>query len=171
MEAEVVRDSVLSLAGELDLGIGGPGFMEYSVKAAPGTTTNTYTPVVGVGPGFNRRKLYRAWPRGGRSGLLDALDCPDPSATAPARAVTNTPLQALAMLNNAAMLRGAEGFAARLEREAGDVEARIVLAYRLAYGRAPSAEEIGIARAVVEKHGLAVLTRAIFNSNEFLFVE
>ncbi len=171
MEAEEVRDAVLSLSGQLKLTLGGPGFMEYSVKAAPGTTTNLYTPVDPIGEQFNRRTLYRAWARGGRSGLLDALDCPDPSATAPARAVTNTPLQALAMLNNAAILRSSDAFAKRLEREAQGTESRIELAYRLAYGRRPTEEEIALARKVVEAHGLNVLTRAIFNSNEFLFVE
>ena len=105
------------------------------------------------------------------SGLLDALDCPDPSATAPARSVTNTPLQALAMLNNATILRAADAFAARVERQANDTAARVTLAYRLAYGRAPSADELQAARRAVEENGLSVLTRALFNSNEFLFVE
>ena len=171
MEAETVRDTVLTLAGQLNPALGGPGFMEYSVKAAPGTTTNTYTPVDAVGEQFNRRTLYRAWARGGRSGLLDALDCPDPSVTAPARSVTNTPLQALAMLNNATILRSADAFARRLDRQADGIDAKIVLAYRFAYGRAPSANEQSLARRAVETHGLSVLTRALFNSNEFLFVE
>ncbi len=43
-------------------------------------------------PGLDRRTLFRAWARGGRSPLLDAFDCPDPSTTAPRRAVTTTPL-------------------------------------------------------------------------------
>ena len=103
--------------------------------------------------------------------MLDALDCPDPSATAPARAVTSTPVQALALMNNATMLRAADGFARRVEHEAPDVEGRIVRAYRLAYGRAATAEEIAAARPAVVAHGMSVLTRAILNSNELLFIE
>jgi hypothetical protein len=103
--------------------------------------------------------------------LLDVFDCPDPSATAPTRAVTTTPLQALALSNNSFVLRLADQFAERLRCEAGErAEHQVRLAYRLAYGRLPREEEISLAKRVVEKNGLAVLTRAIFNSNEFLYV-
>ena len=44
----------------------------------------TVTPVDVAAPGLSRRTLYRTWARGGRSGFLDAFDCPDPSTTAPA---------------------------------------------------------------------------------------
>jgi hypothetical protein len=172
LEAETIRDAMLSVAGQLNPAMGGPGFQEYRITRAPGTTTNTYTPVEAIGDEFNRRTLYRTWARGGRSGLLDALDCPDPSTTTPRRAVTTTPLQALAMLNNALVLRLADRFAERLERETGaDVERQITRAYLLAYGRLPADDELALARRVVDKHGLDVLARAIFNSNEFLYVD
>ena len=61
-------------------------------------------------------------------GLLDALDCPDPSTTTPRRAVTTTPLQALVMLNNALVLQLADRFAERLVREApGSVDRQVRL--------------------------------------------
>jgi hypothetical protein len=172
LEAESVRDAMLAVAGVLDPRLEGPGFREFAVTNAPGTLTNQYTPVVAVGPEFARRTLYRTWARGGRSGFLDALDCPDPSTTAPRRAVTTTPLQALALLNNALVLDLADRLSARLSREVGDdPERQVDRAYQLCFGREPDSDEREDARAVVEAHGPSVLARALFNSNEFLYVD
>jgi hypothetical protein len=132
----------------------------------------SYLPADPIGPEFNRRSIYRVWTRGGRSGLLDAFDCPDPSTTSPKRAVTTTPLQALALLNNSFVLRMADALTRRVEREAGPTAAeRITRAYQLAYGRDPGASELKIAQRIVGMHGPGVLARAIFNSNEFLYVD
>jgi mono/diheme cytochrome c family protein len=170
LEAEAVRDSVLAVAGELNAQRGGPGFQDCHEVLRSGTYT--YEPADPVGDAFNRRSVYRVWTRGGRNPLLDTFDCPDPSTTSPKRAVTTTPLQALALLNGSFVLRMAEQFAARVEREAGDDATRQAsLAYHLAFGRAPADQELTEAAAIVERHGLAVLARAMFNSNEFLFVD
>jgi hypothetical protein len=163
---------MLAVSGALDLRAGGPGFREFAVTQAPGTLSHLYTPVEAVGPEFDRRTIYRTWARAGRSGFLDAFDCPDPSTTAPRRSVTTTPLQALALLNNTLTLRLADRFADRLRREAGDDPARRVeRAYRLAFGRAPDDAEREQAGRVIASYGPAVLARALFNSNEFLYVD
>jgi hypothetical protein len=172
LEAEAVRDATLSAAGRLDLHLGGPGFQEYQAVKAEGTNTYLYKPMDLANDAFNRRTLYRTWSRGGRSRLLDVLDCPDPSTTSPARVVTTTPLQALAMLNHAFVLRMADIFSERVVKDVGpDLDNQIAWAYRIAYARRPTEEELTTARRVVEKHGLAILARAIFNSNEFLYVD
>ena len=172
LEAESVRDAMLAVSGALDLRLGGPGFREFVVSQAPGTITNQYKPLLDAGRDQDRRTFYRTWARGGRSGFLDAFDCPDPSTTAPRRPVTTTPLQALAMLNNALVLRLSDRFADRLEHDAGrDVGRQIERAYQLALSRAPTTAELELCRAVVMRHGLAVMARAIFNCNEFLYVD
>jgi hypothetical protein len=172
LEAEMVRDAMLRVAGRLDLRLGGPSFRDFKLTVAPGTLANLYAPADAAGAGPARRTLYRAWARGGHSRLLDALDCPDPAATAPSRAVTTTPLQALALLNNALVLRLSRDFADRVRREAGpDPEAQVRHAYRLALGRPPDADELARATAAVRQDGLPVLGRALFNSNEFLYVD
>jgi Protein of unknown function (DUF1553)/Protein of unknown function (DUF1549)/Planctomycete cytochrome C len=172
LEAEAVRDAALSVAGQLNERMGGPGYQEFRLKNAPGTTTNNYESADSVGLEFNRRTLYRAWARGGRNKLLDTLDCPDPSTTAPRRAVTTTPQQALALMNDAFILRLSKRFAERIKREAGpDKERQIQRAYQLAYGRLANAEEIAIVRNLMKNNGLEVLARALFNSNEFLYVD
>jgi hypothetical protein len=172
LEAEVLRDALLRVAGQLNLRMDGPGFQDFTITQAPGTPATFFTPLHREGPEFNRRTLYRTWARGGGNPLLDTFDCPDPSATAPRRAVTTTPLQALALLNNALALQMARLFAQRLEREAGrDIDMQIDRAYLLAFGRLPGATERQVARQAVQQHGLVVLTRAIFNSNEFVYVD
>jgi hypothetical protein len=172
LEAETFRDAVLSITGELNERVGGPGFQEFNLKQAVGTVTNNYAAADQTGNEFNRRTLYRAWARGGRNKLLDTLDCPDPSTTAPRRAVTTTPLQALALMNNIFVLRQAKVLANRIQREAGsDAAAEIGLAYELAFGRPATAEEIEVIRQKLGKDRLEVLTRALLNSNEFLYVD
>ncbi len=170
LDAEVVRDTMLSIAGEINPQRGGPGFRDCKEVLRSGTYT--YEPADPIGAEFNRRSIYRVWTRGGRSALLDTFDCPDPSTTSPRRAVTTTPIQALTLLNSSFVLRMADAFAARIEREAGsDAKSRVTRAYQLAFSRDPTGEELAVACPSVERHGLAVLTRAIYNSNEFLYVD
>jgi len=170
LEAEAVRDATLVVAAELNSAGGGPGFRDTRQVLRSGSYS--YVPTFNVEPEYMRRSVYRTWIRGGRNGLLDVFDCPDPSTTSPKRAVTTTPLQALALLNNAFVLRMAERFALRIEAEAGaNAEDRVTRAYQLAYGRDPTDEERNVAAKVVSEHGTATLTRAIVNSNEFLYVD
>jgi hypothetical protein len=172
LEAEMVRDAMLAVSGGLDTRLGGPGYRDQEAVKAEGTPAMLYVAVDPGTPGLNRRTLFRAWARGGRSTLLDAFDCPDPSTTAPRRAVTTTPLQALALLNNALVLHLSDTLAARLAREAGtEPGAQVDLAYRLAFGRLPDPDERAKAVAVVGRFGASTLARAIFNSNEFLYVD
>jgi uncharacterized protein DUF1553/uncharacterized protein DUF1549/cytochrome c len=170
LEAEAVRDSVLFVAGQLNDTHGGAGYQDFKVVVRGATFG--YTPIDSDDPTVQRRSIYRTWTRGGRSPLLDVLDCPDPSTVAPRRAVTTTPLQALSILNNSFVLRMADRLAERVKKDVGDDPTRqIVRAYALAYGRSPTNDEIKTALPVVETHGLSVLCRAIFNSSEFLYVD
>jgi hypothetical protein len=170
IEAEAVRDSILSVAGQLNDAPGGPGYQDFKLTVRG--ATHYYAPNDADDPALYRRSIYRTWARSGRNGLLDALDCPDPSTVSPRRALTTTPLQALSMMNNAFVLRMADRFAERLEKEAGnDLARQIARAFELAYGRPATAAEIAAARPVIVQHGLPIFCRAIFNSNEFVFVD
>jgi Protein of unknown function (DUF1553)/Protein of unknown function (DUF1549)/Planctomycete cytochrome C len=172
LEAEMVRDAMLAISGRLDKTLGGPSFFDQTVTRASGTNIETHVEVDPSKPGLGRRTLYRAWVRGGRSGLLDAFDCPDPSTTAPRRAVTTTPIQALALMNNSLVLYLSDTFADRLAREAGpDAGSQVDRAFRLAFGRKPDVEERDRALKLVEKFGASTLARVLFNSNEFLYVD
>lgn len=170
LEAESFRDSVLAVSGQLDRQVGGPGFRDFSVSSAG--NNETYTVQEAVGPGFNRRSLYRMAVRTGTSPLLDILDCPDPSVATPRRSVTSTPLQALALLNGPFSEYYAARFAERIAAETtSDPSSQARRAYALAFARLPNDDEESFAGRFIAKHGLTQFCIVLFNANEFLFVE
>ena len=170
LDAETCRDAVLAVSGELDLSIGGPGYRDFKVSSMG--DNETYTVFDALGPGFDRRSLYRTNVRTGTSPFLDVLDCPDPSVPTPRRSTTSTPLQALTLLNDAFIEHYAGCFAERLERAVPEGAAnRVRRAYSLALGRPPSDEECAFADRFAAEYGLAQFCVVLLNSNEFMFVD
>jgi len=169
LEAESVRDAILAVAGVLNDEVGGPGYYDFTTYIH---NTQFYELVDPIGASFNRRSLYRSWARSGRSPFLDVFDCPDPSAKSPRRAVTTTPLQSLALLNNSFVLRMADRFAERLRAEhPDDVPAQIDRAFELVYSRGASEAERQQGAEFIRSHGLPAYCRVLLNTNEFLYVE
>jgi len=169
LDAESLRDAVLVVAGEFNPRMGGPGFHDFKTFTF---NSQFYEPVDPIGFEFNRRTLYRTWVRSGRNEFLDVFDCPDPSTTTPRRAVTTTPLQALALLNNPFTFRMAERLVNRARHEAGENTGnQIATIYTLALSRAPRPDELALATDFATQHGLAAFARVLFNSNEFLYVD
>ena len=167
LDAEAIRDAVLSVSGVLDLRAGGPGF---SAFAANSNYVRLYEPKQTFGPDDWRRTIYMTKIRMRHDGTFGAFDCPDAGQVTPKRSRSTTPLQALNLLNSPFMEEQAGLFAARLSKDAPAVEAQITRAFRLAFSRPPSPEELNDAQQLVARHGLPALTRALLNSNEFLFL-
>jgi hypothetical protein len=165
IEAEAVRDAVLAVSGKLNPQRGGPGFEDFTYEEA---YAPIYRYLTADEPRLWRRSIYRYIVRTTPSRFLTTLDCPDPANVTPRRNVTTTPLQSLALYNNDFMLRQARYFAERIEREGGDPVGR---AYAIAFGRAPSEEEKALAAAFIEKESLFAFCRALFNANEFVYVD
>ncbi|MFO0800166.1 MAG: DUF1549 and DUF1553 domain-containing protein [Gemmataceae bacterium] len=164
LEAELLRDAVLSVSGKLDLTMYGPGFDLFE----PNTNyVRVYTPKTKFGPAEFRRMVYQHRPRMQPDDTFGAFDCPDGGQVAPRRNVSITPLQALNLLNSPFVVQQAGFFAARVEKDADPVAS----AFRLAFQRAPRAEELAAARELVAKHGLPALCRALLNANEFVFLD
>ena len=159
---------MLSVAGAMNPTVGGPGFHDFRTFTF---NSQFYEPLDPVGYAFNRRTIYRTWVRSGRNEFLDVFDCPDPSTTAPRRAVTTTPLQALALLNNSFTLRMAANLAAWAARDASDLDQQLTRIYDLGLNRKPDAEELAEARSFVAAHDLTALCRVLFNTNEFLYID
>ena len=104
-----------------------------------------------------------------RSALLDSLDCPSPSITAPKRRNTTTPLQALSLMNDSFVQRQANRFCQRVESASGTNRgAQISLAYRLAFGRVPTAKEELEANQQCRDSGLESFCWVLLNASEFL---
>ncbi|MCH2210996.1 MAG: DUF1553 domain-containing protein [Fuerstiella sp.] len=170
LEAECVRDAMLAVSGTLNTQAGGPGFVDVSIVSNNGTTY--YTPVFTDSEDTFRRTVYRFNPRGGRSALLDTFDCPDSASTAPRRAVTTTPLQALSLLNNSFVLHMSALFAERVRKDVGDAASdQVSRAWQLAVARLPTDQERQLSLTLVSEHGLPALCRGLFNTSEFVLIE
>ena len=169
LEAEPLRDAILFVSGKLDPRMGGPGFDLFEPN---GNYVKVYTPKKEFGPAEFRRMIYLQKPRMQLDDTFGVFDCPDGGQIAPKRNASTTPLQSLNLLNSAFMLQQAGFLAERVAREAGtDPIARVKLAFRLILQRLPSEKEATAAEKLVRDHGLAALCRALYNTNEFVFIE
>jgi hypothetical protein len=172
LEAEVVRDAVLSVTGKLDLTMGGPGWQDFVIEHPDHSPHYEYGLADPNDTKTWRRSVYRFIVRSQTQPWMTALDCADPSMRVDKRNESLSPLQALALLNNGFMLTQAQHFAARLEREKpNDPTEQIVRAHWLAFGRAPSAAEQTKYETFAKAHGLVNLCRVLFNLNEFAFAD
>jgi hypothetical protein len=171
LEAEAVNDSVLSVAGKLDLTMGGPGFQDFVIDKPQHSPHYEYDHHDVEDPKSHRRSVYRFIVRSQPQPFLTVLDCADPSMSVASRNETVNALQALAMRNNRLTVAMAKHFATRVAKEATTPPAQINLAFRLALGRPPSSNEAEAMSGYVREHGLTNLCRLIFNLNEFNFVD
>lgn len=168
LEAEPIRDTILAASGVLDLKMGGPG---YNVFKPNDNYVRVYDPKDEFGPEEWRRMIYQYKPRMEQDETFGIFDCPDGAQNQPKRNESTTPLQALNLLNSPFMLQQAELFAERLKEEANAPAAQAERAFRLAYARNPGPEEEAAATEFIQEHGLVLFCRAIYNTNEFLYLE
>jgi mono/diheme cytochrome c family protein len=171
LDAEEVRDAVLAVSGKLDLTMGGPGYEPFRFKDDHSPVYDHTAADKINDPKTYRRTVYRFTVRSVPNPFLDCLDCADPNVNTPVRNTTLTALQALALMNDPFILKQAEYFAERLEKTADEPDKRVEAAYRLAFGRPPTAEERDAVAAYAKKHGLAKACRVLFNADEFVFVD
>ena len=171
LDAESIRDAVLSASGRLDRTMGGPSVRQFTL--GPGvhvTPTVDYSKYDWDSPGSGRRSVYRFLFRTLPDPFMDVFDAADASQLTPSRNASITPLQALAMLNDPFVIRHSEHFARRLEGLAPDDEGRVRAAFALALGRAPEPDEAREWAEYAARHGMANFCRMLLNSSEFLFV-
>ena len=167
LEAENIRDAMLAVAGNLNLKMYGRGFNLFHQRGG----LSGFTPVEVLTPENSRRMVYAHKVRREPDAVFGAYDCPDAGQSTARRRESTTPIQALNLLNSRFTLQQAATFASRLAAECGpEPAAQVQRAYQLAFGRPPLPEELQDASAIVKTHGAAPLCRALFNSNEFLFI-
>ncbi len=167
LEAEPIRDCMLAVTGQLDRTIGGPGFSAFEVELE---NVRHYFPKKDYGPADWRRMIYMTKVRQEKDSVFGVFDCPDASQVTPKRSRSTTPLQALNLLNSRFVLQQAEMLAERLKNSDDKVTAQVQLAYQLCCNRQASTEETASAVRFIEQQGLHQFTRAMLNSNEFLFI-
>ncbi|MEM9941545.1 MAG: DUF1553 domain-containing protein, partial [Planctomycetota bacterium] len=172
LEAETIRDSMLAVSGNLDLKRPNGSFVAHVGEGSVGLSVfepeirKIEEPV---------RSVYLPRIRSVLPEMLDLFDAPDASLVMGAREETNTPLQALYMLNNPFSIDQAKGFAKRVLQKPPNE--RLRFAYVTAFGREPTESEADLAKQFMDKnkhHGIekAMLAycQALISSTEFITI-
>lgn len=167
LQGEAIRDAMLAISGQLTLTMGGPGFDLLDKRGG----LSGFQPIERFRDDGLRRMIYAHKVRRERDAIFGAFDCPDGGQSAPQRRESTTAIQALNLFNSLFVIEQSSEFARSVIAQVGeDTAVQVNRVYQRALSRDPHPDEFAEARDVVEQHGLATLCRAIFNSNEFLFV-
>jgi len=157
LPAEMIRDTALAASGLLNGEIGGPSVLPYQPKGlweemafGEGFSAQSYEQ--SHGKDLYRRGMYTFWKRTVPPASLATFDAPDREKCTARRAQTNTPLQALVLLNDPTYVEASRALAQRALLEGGrDDTSRLAFAFRLATARKPAGKEIGVLRGLLEK--------------------
>jgi hypothetical protein len=170
LDAEIVRDSMLAVGGNINLEVGGEPifpFMPKDLLAGQFRGKWANTP---DGPAAWRRGVYVYQRRSLPYPMFDTFDHPDMNVTSGARHVSTVPTQALTLLNNPFVLAEADFFAARIRQQANDPESQVNAAYRLALARPPAPSEVAIGADLIRARSLASFAHVVLNLDEFLYM-
>ncbi|MFN0198800.1 MAG: DUF1553 domain-containing protein, partial [Planctomycetaceae bacterium] len=157
MEAETIRDNMLAISGLLNRQIGGKSVRPYQPdgiwEAVAFTGSNTMIYKRDEGNALFRRSMYTFWKRTAPPPSMTTFDAPSREACTVKRARTNTPLQALALMNDEQYIEAARHLAQRMLTEAGQTpQDKIRFAFRLATSRTPTERELAIFEELYQSH-------------------
>jgi hypothetical protein len=150
LQAEFVRDQALAAAGLLVPTVGGPSVKPYhpsglyeQVVTQKDNPKSTY--VQGSGTDLHRRSLYTYWKRSVPHPAMLAFDAPFRETCTVKRSRTNTPMQALTLMNDPTFVEAAKFLAGRMIHEGGsDAAGRITHGFWLVLARPPQAAELSL---------------------------
>ncbi len=143
VEAEIIRDLSLSVSGLLSAKVGGPSvFPPLPPGVAELSYANNFKWATSKGENRYRRGMYTFFKRTSPHPNLTLFDCPDSNLTCVSRNSSNTPLQALTLLNNEIFVEAAREFGQRIGKYSGSDRNRLAQAFRLCVSRHPTVSEI-----------------------------
>jgi hypothetical protein len=156
LDAEMVRDSALALSGLLTHKLGGRSVKPYQPEGY-WDHCNTFQGKLVYdqdhGEDLYRRGLYSYWKRTFLHPAMLAFDAPSREECTAERPRSNTPLQALVLLNDPTYVEAARVFAERIIREGGETtDSRLQFAYRHAFARLPRSEEVNLLTSMLQQH-------------------
>jgi len=181
LDAEMIRDALLVVAGNLDKSTGG----EHPFPDVNSWGFSQHAPFKAVYD-HDQRSVYLMVQRQHKHPFLSLFDGPDPNASTPQRVNTTVPTQALYMLNSPFFHRQCEDFARRLYRDHTTDQKRLEVAYEMAYGRLPASAELASAQQFLRQYRKqltdvdgetrelrlwSAYARILLASNEFLYVD
>ena len=170
LEAEIVRDSMLAVGGNLNRAIGGEPIFPFIPKDILAGQFRGKWETTPEGPASWRRGVYVYRRRSLPYPMFDTFDHPDMNVTAGARNVSTVPTQALTLLNNPFVLSQAERLADRVRRETTDPLEQVDRAYRIALARPPAKAEMAVATDLIRKQSLTAFTHVLLNLDEFVYM-
>lgn len=170
LDAEAIRDSILSVSGRLDRRVGGPPVPVHLTSFMKGRGRPAESgPLDGAG----RRSIYLEVRRNFLIPFLLVWDFPQPATSMGRRSISNVPAQALALMNSPFVRQQAEVWAEGLQASFPDDPSRIRAAWLKAFGRFPSSEEEDSCASFLidpKNGGWEELCHALFNVKEFVHV-
>jgi hypothetical protein len=153
MPAEMVRDQALAAAGLLDERLGGPSVKPYQPPGLWQEIATDTEYAQSTGPDLYRRSLYSYWKRTVANPTLTLFDAATRESCTLSRSRTNTPLQALTLLNDVTFVEAARALAGRALREGGaSADERITFLVTAVAPRAPRSDELSLLRESLERH-------------------
>ncbi len=144
LSAEQIRDNALAVSGLLDRRIGGPSVRPYQPAGLWEESGTGKSYVQSHGADLYRRSLYTFWRRTSPPPGMMSFDATSREVCTARREPTNTPLQALVLLNDPQFVEAARVLAERLIKQHSEAEARLNAAFRLLTSRAPTPVELAI---------------------------
>ncbi len=158
MDAEMIRDQALAVSGLLNPKLGGPSVYPQQVPNL-WKEIGFLRPEIGMdewpvseGPDLYRRAIYTFWRRVCTYPTFATFDAPSRDVCVSRRPRTNTPLQALAGLNEPTLLEAARAFAQRILRDGGANDRdRLTFAFRICAGREPTVQELTRLRSFLDQ--------------------
>jgi hypothetical protein len=170
LDGDAIRDTVLDVAGTLNLKMGGVGVIPPLTKEELQAARMKQMWPAHPDPSEHvRRSIYLQMKRSMTLPVLQIFDAPDTASSCPRRETATVAPQALAMMNSEFTLAQAEQFAGRIRKQ--NAESPVEMAWQIAFGRSPSAVERSTAEDYLRRNSLSRLCLLIFNMNEFIYVD
>ena len=152
LDAEFVRDNALSISGLLSAKLGGPSVMPFQPDGVWNVPYSGDRWTISEGEDRHRRGIYTFWRRSSPFPSFISFDAPSREFCTLRRMRTNTPLQALTVLNDPVYLEAAQALAGRMLKEGGDqLTAQLALGIRLCTARAAAPDELATLSTLHER--------------------